>query len=82
MAVAAQACVICGGLYVATLLLCFASSGPLLRHLEVPRLGFEWELQLLACTTATAMPDPSCICDLHCSSRQLQILNPLSRARD
>ena len=26
--------------------------------MEVPRLGFEWELQLLAYTTATAMPDP------------------------
>ena len=32
-------------------------------------------------TTATAMPDPSPVCDLHCSSRQQQILNPLSEAR-
>ena len=34
--------------------------------MEVPRLGVESELQLLAYTTATAMPDP----------------NPLSEARD
>jgi len=33
-------------------------------------------------TTATAMPDLSHICDLHHSSRQRQILNPLSKARD
>ena len=43
--------------------------GPHLRHVEIPRLGFESELQLPAYTTATAMPDPSPICDLHCSSR-------------
>ena len=30
----------------------------------------------------TAMPDLSCIGDLRCSSRQRQILNPLSEARD
>ena len=29
-----------------------------LRHMEVPRLGIESELQLLSCATATAMPDP------------------------
>ena len=28
------------------------------------------------------MPDPSLICDLHHSSRQCQILNPLIAARD
>ena len=28
-------------------------------HMEVPRLGVYLELQLLAYTTATAMPDPS-----------------------
>ena len=27
------------------------------------------------------MPDPSCICDLHHSSRQCQIFNPLGKAR-
>ena len=50
--------------------------------MEVPRLRVESELQLLACTTATAMPDPSLILDLCHSLRQPQILNPLSEARD
>ena len=50
--------------------------------MEVPRLGVELELQLLAYTTATAMSDPSPICDLHHSSQQGQILNSLSEARD
>ena len=36
----------------------------------------------LACTTATATLDPSHMCNLHHSSRQYQILNPLSEARD
>ena len=40
------------------------------------------ELQLSAYTTATAMSDLSRDCDLHHSSRQHQILNPLSEARD
>ena len=39
-------------------------------------------MELLAYTTATAMPDQSCICDLHCSLWQHWILNPLSEARD
>ena len=50
--------------------------------MEIPRLWVELELQLLAYTTATAMQNLSCICDLHHSSRQRQILNPLSQARD
>ena len=50
--------------------------------MEVPRLGVESELQSLAYTTATATQDPSCICNLHHSSWQRQILNPLSEARD
>ena len=50
--------------------------------MEVSRLGVESELQLLAYTTATAMPDLSHIFDLHYSSWQHQILNPLSEARD
>ena len=41
----------------------------------------EWELQLLAYTTATAMPDLSHIWDRD-SLRQSQILNPLREARD
>ena len=32
--------------------------GPHLQHMEVPRLGADWELQLLAYTTATATQDP------------------------
>ena len=50
--------------------------------MEVPRLGVESELQPLAYTTDAAMRDPSCICNLHHSSQQRQILNPLSKARD
>ena len=50
--------------------------------MEVPRLGAELELQLLAYTTATATGDPSRVCDLHQSSRQCRILTPLSKARD
>jgi len=48
--------------------------------MEVPRLGVKLERQLLA--IAVAMPDQSHVCDLHHSSRQHWIINPLSRARD
>ena len=34
-------------------------------HMEVPRPGMAWELQLPASDRATAMPDPSHICNLH-----------------
>ena len=51
-------------------------------HMEVPRLGVELEMQLLSYTTATAMPDPGWVCNLYHSSRQCQILNTLSQARD
>ena len=61
---------------------CWFVLGPYLRHMEVPRLGVALELQLPAYTTATAVPDPSHICDLHPSLQQRQILNPLSEARD
>ena len=56
--------------------------GPHLWHMEVPRLGVESELQLPAHATATAMMDPSRVFDLHQSSQQRLILNPLSKARD
>ena len=49
--------------------------------MEVPRLGVKSELQLLAYITAIAMQDPSLVCDLHCSSWQRQILNPLRENR-
>ena len=41
-----------------------------------------WELQLQAYATATAAQDPSHVSDLHHSSQQHQILDPLSQARD
>ena len=50
--------------------------------MEVPRLGVESGLQLSVYATATATWDLSCICNLHHCSRQRQILNPLSEARD
>ena len=56
--------------------------GPHPWHIQVPRLGVKSELQLLAYTTATAMPDLSHICELHYSSWQCGILHPLSEARD
>ena len=50
--------------------------------MEVPKLEVESELQLLAYTTATGTWDPSCVFDLHHSSRQHRILHPLSETRD
>ena len=50
--------------------------------MEVPRLGVESELQLLACGMATATPDPVSIYDLHCSLQQHWIFNSLHEARD
>ena len=50
--------------------------------MEVPRLGIELELQLLAYTTTIATQDLSCVCNLYYSSQQCQILNPLSETRD
>ena len=56
--------------------------GPHPWHMEVTGLGVEWEQQLPAYAAATGTLDPSCICDLHQSSRQRQTLNLLSEARD
>ena len=50
--------------------------------MEVPRLEVKSEPQLQAYTPATATLDPSRIYNLHCSSWQCPILNPLSKARD
>ena len=50
--------------------------------MEVPRLGVEWELQLLAYATATAMQDLSHIGYLNHSSWQCQIPNPLNEASE
>ena len=60
----------------------FVFLGPYLWHMEVPRLGVQLELQLLAYTTAKATQNPSHIWNLHHSSRQRHILNPLCEARD
>ena len=60
----------------------FVFLGPRPQRMEVPRLGVESELQLPAYTTATAMPDLSHVWNLHNSSWQRQILNPLSKTRD
>ena len=51
-------------------------------HVQVPGLGVKSELQLPAYTTATATSDPRCIYNLHHSTWQRRILNPLSKARD
>ena len=50
--------------------------------MEVPRLGVESDLQLLAYATDTALQDPSGVFNLYHSSQQRQILKPLSEARD
>ena len=60
----------------------FVFSGSHLRHIEVPRLRVQSELQLPAYTIATIMWDQSRVCKLHHSSQQLQILSSLSKARD
>jgi len=60
----------------------FVFLGLHLWHMEVLRLGVESELQLLVYTTATATTDPSRVWNLHRSSRQHWILNPLSETRD
>ena len=56
--------------------------GPYLWHMKVPRLGVQSELQPPAYTRATATSDLSLVCDLHHSSRQRWILNPLRKARN
>ena len=56
--------------------------GPLPQHVEVPRLEVSSELYPTVHTTATAMPDPNHICDLHHSSWQLWIPDPLIEARN
>ena len=50
--------------------------------MEVPRLGVEWELQLLAYTIATGMQDLSHVCNYTIAQWQCQVLDPLSEARD
>ena len=52
------------------------------RHMEIPGLGVELELQLQAYATATATVDPRRICNLHHSSQQRRMNDPLRKARD
>ena len=54
--------------FIIIIIVCFL--GPHPRHMEVPRLGVESELQQPAYTTATAIRDPNHIHDLHHSSWQ------------
>ena len=68
--------------HLSSFLLSFSFLGPHTGHREVPRLGVNSELQLPAYTTATATPDPSCVCDLHHNSLQRGIPDPPSEARD
>ena len=65
-----------------TLFFNFCFLGPQPWHMEVPKLGVVLELQLLAYATATALWDPSLVCDQHNSSRQCWILSPQREARD
>ena len=58
----------------------FVFLGLSLWHMDVPRLGVESELWLLAYTTATITSDQSPIHELCCSLQQRQILNPLIEA--
>ena len=51
-------------------------------HMDVLRLGVESELPLQASATGTATLDPSHIFDLHHSSWQCWVLNPLSHDRN
>ena len=59
--------------------LSFVFLGPHSWHMGVPRLGVESELLLPAYARTTATPDLSRVFDLHHSSWQRPILNPLRR---
>ena len=59
---------LCAYLFNISILFCatfFFFLGLQVWHMEVPCLGIKLELQLPAFTTATAMQDLSCVCDLH-----------------
>ena len=68
-------------LFIYLFMYCFL--GPHPQHVEVPRLGVQLELQLLAYATATAMEDLSHVCDLyHSSQAPPWAFNPLSETGD
>ena len=54
---------------------------PNLWHMEVPRARTGIRATAPDYITAMATPDPSRICDLHCSLWQCHIINPLSKTR-
>ena len=58
---------------------CFLGLHP--QHMEVPRVQVKSELQLSACTTATATLDLSRICNLHRSSQQLEARDGTASSR-
>ena len=60
----------------------FAFQGHTHSILEVPRPRVRLDLQVLAYTTAIAIQGPSHVWDLHRSSWQHQISDPLSEVRD
>ena len=67
-------------IFIYFLFVCFL--GPHLWHMDVPGLEVEAELQLSAYAMATTNWNLSHVCDLHHSSWQHWIFNPLSEARD
>ena len=71
-----------GCMVILTILIIFLGGGLHSWHMEVPSLGFESELQLLAYAIATGTPDLSCVFNLYHSSWQHWVLNPLSGTRD
>ena len=70
---------VCLFIYLFIYLLILVFLGPHPQDMESPRLGVKSELVY---ATTTAMPDLTCVCDLHHSSQQHWILNQLSEARD
>ena len=68
-----------GGVGFVFILFIYLLLGPKAWHVGIPR-RVNSELQLPAYTSVT--PDPSCVCDLHHSSCQCQLLKPLSEGRD
>ena len=77
----ASGCIVCV-CKVLLLFFVFVFLGLHLQHMEVLKPGVELGSQLLAYITATAIWDLSHVCDLHYSSWQHQIFNPLCEARD
>ena len=57
----------------------FCFLGLYLWHMEVPRLGVQSELQLLAYAIATVIWDPSRVCNLHHSSGNARPLTHRAR---